>query len=227
MITELKKVLSQRSRSARARLFHKALRPAQSAAILDLGGGKGRHMARFYPQLKNVHIADYNPDALAFAREQFGFNTHLIGEAERLPFENNEFDIVFCSSVIEHVTGPKSEAVERFKIDGEAFRTEAKEYQRKFAAEVMRVGKAYFVQTPNRYFLVEAHSWLPLLGLLPTHWQWKIMRITNRFWPRKDDQPDWSLLSRKDLRDLFPNATIYTERTFGFAKSYIAIGKPQ
>lgn len=52
-------------------------------------------------------------------------------------FQDNEFDAVFSNSVIEHVG------------DYEA--------QRQMANEIMRVGKRYFVQTPNFYFPIEPH----------------------------------------------------------------------
>ncbi|WP_228061055.1 MULTISPECIES: class I SAM-dependent methyltransferase [unclassified Coleofasciculus] len=62
-------------------------------------------------------------------------------------FEDNEFDVVFSNSVIEHV-GDYEE-------------------QHKMANEVMRVGKRYFVQTPNFYFPIEPHFVLPLFQFLP------------------------------------------------------------
>ncbi|HWR52394.1 MAG TPA: methyltransferase domain-containing protein [Bryobacteraceae bacterium] len=73
------------------------------------------------------------------------------GDGCRLPFRDAAFDVVFSNSVIEHV--------------GDAAR------QRAFAAEAARVGKGYWVQTPNRRFPVEVHLHTPFIHWLPREWQ--------------------------------------------------------
>lgn len=226
MITTLKESIARRSRARRSQLFFSALKPDPDALVVDLGGGKGRHMARFYSALKNVCIVDYNEESLAYAASKFGFQTRMVDGTERLPFEDKEVDIIFCSSVIEHVTGPKEDAVARFKRDGQDFSRQAFDYQKRFADEIRRCGKGYFVQTPNRLFPVEVHSWLPMLGYLPTHVQWSIMRVTNHFWPRKDDAPDWNLLDEQQMRAYFPDAEFHIERWMGIPKSIIAVKRP-
>lgn len=226
MITALKSAIARRSRAKRARLALRYLGISENDRILDLGGGKGRHFASVFPFRRNVWISCHLPDNLRYAEEKYGFNTVLLdGTDERLPFEDKAFDVVFCSSVIEHVTGPKDEAVQRFKSDGAAFQREAFAYQERFAREIRRIGKRYYVQTPNRNFPVEVHSWIPGLGYLRTDRQWKVIRRFNGFWPRKDERPDWSLLTRSDMRRLFPDAEIVTERWGGLTKSIIAIGR--
>ncbi len=39
----------------------------------------------------------------------------------------------------------------------------------------------------------------------------------------KKTQTDWHLLTTTKMRELFPNAVIYTEKIFGIPKSIIAI----
>ncbi len=63
-----------------------------------------------------------------------------------LPFADGEFDLVYCSSVIEHVP-PASRAA--------------------FAAELRRVGRCWLVQTPAYSFPLEPHSLLPGAHWLP------------------------------------------------------------
>lgn len=46
----------------------------------------------------------------------------------------------------------------------------------RFAAEVRRVGKRYYVQTPNRHFWIEPHLLTPLIHFLPKSWQKKLVR---------------------------------------------------
>jgi len=223
MITKLKTWVANRSRHQRSLLLRSQLAPTPTTRILDLGGGKGRHFGKYYPDLKAVCIADFNAEALAYARDTYGFDTIQVDGKDDLPFEDKAFDMVFCSSVVEHVTGEKLAAVERFKRDGRAFKNVAWKAQQKFAAEVRRIAKAYYVQTPSRWFPVEVHSWIPLIGALPTNMQWRVIQVFNRFWPRKDESPDWSLLGFDEMRELFPDAIIHRERMFGLTKSYIAI----
>ena len=223
-VITLKVAASGRSRKARAELFNRTLHPTEHTLILDLGGGRGRHFGTYFSTLKNVVILDNNLEALKHAATVYGFATRHVDATERLPFDNHEFDIVFCSSLIEHVTGPRVEAIRRFKENGKLFRDEAWAYQKQLAAEIHRIGKSYFVQTPNRYFLIETHSWIPMLGYLPTHIQWHIIKSFNSFWPRRHSEPDWALLSLREMKILFPDAKIHRERfLFLFTKSLIAI----
>jgi SAM-dependent methyltransferase len=225
MLTAVKTYFSTRSRKWRSDLFRKLMKPTEDTLILDLGGGKGTHMARFYPEAKNVHIADFNPDALEHARTQYGFIPHRVEATETLPFRDDQFDVVFCSSVIEHVTGDKEEVAAMFKRDGRTLKANAFRYQQRFAREIVRIGRRYFVQTPAREFPIETHTWLPITSWLPSHWQWRVMRVINRLpFPRKHTMPDWSLLTFKEMQELFPDATIYKEKLFGLTKSYIAVG---
>ncbi|RVT39904.1 class I SAM-dependent methyltransferase [Sphingobium algorifonticola] len=225
MISNIKNIVAKKSRYKRSKLFLKLLNPSEDSTILDLGGGKGRHFASVFPFRKNVTISCFIQSNLDYAKNNYGFNTILLdGTQEKLPFEDNHFDIVFCSSVIEHVTGPKSQAIADFKSDGDIFRTKAYDYQKNFALEIQRISKRYFVQTPDKRFFVEVHSWIPLLGYLRTHNQWKVIKLFNRFWPRKDENPDWALLSVREMKEFFPDATIHYEKLFGINKSIIAVG---
>ncbi|MEM2045934.1 MAG: class I SAM-dependent methyltransferase, partial [Candidatus Bathyarchaeia archaeon] len=56
----------------------------------------------------------------------------IIGDARCMPFKDKSFDVVFSNSVIEHVGNYDD--------------------QKMCAEEIRRVGKCYFVQTPNFYF---------------------------------------------------------------------------
>ena len=86
--------------------------------------------------------------------------------------------------------------------NGRDFRAQSEERQRAFAAEIKRVGTQYFVQTPNRWFPVESHTWLPFLGWLPRRMLPPVLRVIFRFWG-KTTQPDWRLLGPEDVSRLF------------------------
>jgi len=223
MFKDLIDTLSKNARSKRADLFKEYLNPIPQDRILDLGGGDGTYIASVVPYRTNIYVADIRPEALAKAREQFGFNTVLIDEDGRIGFPDGFFDIVFCSSVIEHVTVRKDD-VRHFRTNREFFNA-AYERQREFADEIRRVGERYFVQTPNKYFPIESHTWLPFfIVLMPRSWQITTVDFFNRWWLKKTS-PDWNLLTRDQMQDLFPEAEIVLEKFFGFTKSIMAIKK--
>ena len=142
-------------------------------------------------------------------------------EKNILPFSDHEFNIVFCNSVIEHVTIPKEE-IWSFKSTKD-FKNLSLKRQVEFANEIRRIGKSYFVQTPNKYFIIESHTWLPgLIVFLPRSIQIKTIKFFNKFWV-KTTTHDWNLLTFKDMKKLFPDAVIYKEKSFGLTKSLIAI----
>jgi hypothetical protein len=97
------------------------------------------------------------------------------------------------------------------------------------AKEAMRVGKKYFVQTPNRHFFMEAHYALPFVQYLPknlTHFLLTKTRLSRGSkWNPKDAQQyldEIRLLSEREMKMLFPAATIYKEKFIGMVKSYSA-----
>lgn len=133
----------------------------------------------------------------------------VLGDGCDLPFGENSFELVFSNSVIEHV--PDHEA---------------------FAREIMRVGRSYYVQTPNKWFPIEPHFMTPFIHFLPTAWRMKLVR---RFsvWgliakPSKTEYEhavsSTRLLGLPDMKRLFPGATFEVERFLGLTKSIIAIG---
>jgi SAM-dependent methyltransferase len=209
-------------RLRRGRLFIERLRPAEADSILDLGGGRGGHIAEIVPYRANVTIGDLDADALAVAAETYGFGTLHLDGGETFPVADRHYDLVFCSSVIEHVTGPKG-IVYNLEDAGQ-FAASAKAAQANFAAELRRVAKRYFVQTPYKYFPIEQHSFLPFfVVLLPRRWQVRLMRfLYERQW-LKPVYPDFRLLTIREMRALFPDAEIVLERYCGFVKSIVAI----
>lgn len=139
-----------------------------------------------------------------------GFS-YVTGDGCALPFRDDEFEVLFSNSVIEHVG--------------------TWERQQAFAREARRVGRKLWVQTPAREFFVEPHLIAPCVHWLPRKWQRRLIRnFTVRGWltrptPAEVDEflAEVRLLSRAELTRLFPDCEILTERFLGLPKSYIAI----
>jgi hypothetical protein len=215
MIKKVAEIFSERSRTRRATLFCRYIHPTQEDRILDLGPEDGNYIAKIIPFRENVFIADINEEMLKRGRARYGFQTVLLDESGVLPFEDNYFDIVHCSSVIERVTVDKGQ---QWSIQSKKEFTEISfKRQKQFANEIRRVGKSYFVQTPNKNFIFESHTWLPLIQFLPRPLMIKTIRFLNKWWVKKT-APDWNLLTVRQMKELFPDVIIVREKVFGFNK---------
>ena len=112
-----------------------------------------------------------------------------------LPFADDEFDLAYCSSVIEHI---------------------APEQRAAFAAEVRRVARGWYVQTPAFSFPVEPHALLPFAHWLPA-------RLRRPYW-RLGVAGDWErieLLRRDEMAALFGEPV--AERAGPLVKSWISV----
>jgi SAM-dependent methyltransferase len=118
--------------------------------------------------------------------------------SERLPFADREFDLVYSSSVIEHVPPARRAA---------------------FAAEIRRVGRGWFVQSPAYSFPIEPHALLPFAHWLP-------VPLRRRYW-RLGAAGAWeeiALLRLSEMEDLFGPA--HTERFGPLVKSWVCVSPP-
>jgi SAM-dependent methyltransferase len=183
LIIKLFSAFSKNAREKRATVFRKSFLIDENTKILDLGSDTGSNIQAvlqgtpFNP--KNIYIADINSSAIGKGANTYGFVPVLINESEQLPFDDGAFDIVYSSSVIEHVTVPKEHVWSLYS--GKEFRDKSFNRQKVFANEIKRLGKQYFVQTPYKHFPIESHSWLPFFSWLPRRMQIPTLRITNMF----------------------------------------------
>jgi len=182
-------------------MFAELMRISSGAAVLDLGG----HPKIWDSIALPLDITILNlPGAVETAAATHHRMRYVEGNAcEVVAFREKQFDIVFSNSVIEHVGPPGRQA--------------------DFAREVRRLGRAYWVQTPSKWFPLEAHCGMPFWWFYPAG----LRRYFIERWRRK--LPAWTemvegtrVLTRAELKRFFPEATITVERVCGFPKSYIA-----
>ncbi len=204
-----KNSFSVKWRRKRFKLFTEILADLKPPVrILDVGGTD-----YFW---KNV---DFTPEShtTIVLLNLYTINTSLpwlsseVGDGTDLSrFADKEFDIVFSNSVIEHLG--------------------TWEKQQKMAKEIQRVGKHYFVQTPNHYFPMEPHFLFPFFHFLP-HWlKVSIVRNFDSGWFDKIEDKNLAeeavrsirLLTRKELLQLFPGCNIFKEKVMGMTKSFVA-----
>lgn len=215
--------MQQRFRSQRfARvqaLIEQLLESSDSIRILD-AGGRPEYWNMLDPRLRNrVHLtilnygtelALYSPDA----EDTLNYE-NVAGNACDMPqYADGSFDMVHSNSVIEHVGSYANMAA--------------------FAREVRRVGRAYYVQTPNFWFPIDPHIAFPFLHWLPdsmrlfafTHFNLGLAKKAS-FEKAVARMDDCRMISRRFMRALFPDGEHYGER-FGlvFTKSLIAIRRP-
>jgi predicted SAM-dependent methyltransferase len=119
---------------------------------------------------------------------------------QRLPFDDEEFDIAYASSVIEHIPP---------------------ELRASFARELRRVARGWYVQTPAISFPIEPHALLPAAHWLPRslrRWYWRLGAT------RVDHPDEIHLLRRRELESLFGPA--FPERFGPLTKSWISFRAP-
>lgn len=186
-----------RAQAAIFRQYVWSVRERERERILDVGYGYGQFedgLARL--GIKNEVIAldivtrdtSNAPNVTAF----------IVADAAHLPFADRSIDIIYCNSLLEHVG------------DGDI--------QRQTFAEIERVGRKFFVQTPNRHFPIEPHHLLPFFQYWPRCVkQWVGRNILGHY------EEVW-LLDRKTVRELANignEIAIWEEKVLGLTKSFV------
>ncbi len=173
--------------------------------ILDIGGTQSYWLNMGLPDDLDIHVLLLNLHLESVTDPRF---TSIVGDATNLKeFANDSFDVVYSNSVIEHLF--------------------SWENQVKMAEEVKRVGKCYFVQTPNYYFPIEPHWLFPFFQFLPRFIK---IHLTNNFslGHYKKTQnleqaiqrvEEVKLLTSKEMKHLFQDGNLYQERFLGLVKS--------
>jgi len=177
--------------------------------ILDIGGTEA-----YWNMMPAEFGKDISIILLNLAQEKVSSPnlTSVVGDARQIEAKDSSFDVVFSNSVIEHVGSFHD--------------------QRLMATEVQRVGKRYFIQTPNRNFPLEPHFLFPFFQFLPLNVRVWLLRNFRLGWFPKTPDPEQArrvvsqirLLNERDFISLFPAAEIHREKALGLTKSFVAYG---
>ncbi len=201
---DIHRPLARYFRSRRLRRFARSFNVDEQTKVLDLGGAE-----YYWPWLEvrpRVTVANYAARDLKRVALDW-----VRADGRNLPFRDGAFDVVYCNSVLEHLPDEASREA--------------------MAREIERVGLGYSVQTPNRWFPLEAHTLTPAFHFLPKRWQARLARNFT-IWGRlqrpsraeaRGFVENIRLLSARDLQGLFPDAAIERERFLGLTKSLIAV----
>jgi len=184
--------------------------------ILDIGGRSSFwNNIQLGDYMKRLDITIVNIEENRDSTERFKY---IAADARDLPFLVDSFEVVFSNSVIEHVVGD----------NGVTFCE-----QQKMANEILRVGKKFYVQTPNYWFPMEPHFMFPFFQWLPISIKAFLLRNFNLGWHKKIKNKDEAiriaksirLLTSKEMNSLFPDSNTYKEIFFGLTKSITKYSK--
>jgi len=203
--------LATRMRRQRFQLFLSLLQTIEGHVdILDIGGTQQFWDLMLGDDSPDIRVTLLNIDHQKVSSKRF---ISARGDARSMPeFASNSFDVVFSNSVIEHVG--------------------TYENQRQMANEIRRVGRSFFVQTPNKRFPLEPHFLFPWFQYLPVATRaWLVSRFDVGWYKRIPDAraaraevESIELLTKKRFAALFPGARIHEEKVAGLTKSFVAIG---
>lgn len=191
--------IQARSRRARFDFFMQVVRPGSEELILDLGGGSTGFLTTLYSNKSRFLLLDIDFAAAAALKRVYSDGLAVVADAQHLPFRDKAIDVIFSNSVIEHIPD-----------------------QQAFAREIQRVGKAYFVQTPNKGFPMDSHYLIPFFQFLPIALQRFVYERIGGGWWRKQQRiyEPIHYLSECRLRQLFPDSEIAHERFLLMDKSF-------
>jgi SAM-dependent methyltransferase len=175
--------------------------------ILDAGGTQNFWEQMNFTSPDNAEITILNKDPVKITLPNFRF---MEGDIRSLNmFSDDEFDVVFSNSAIEHLNTNED---------------------RKIAAkEIMRAGKKYYVQTPNYYFPFEPHFLFPFFQFLPEILKIFLLVKFRLGWYKKAENKaeaeklinSIKLLTKKELLNLFAGSKLYKEKFLFLTKSLV------
>jgi SAM-dependent methyltransferase len=196
----------RKSREQKHRIFQTRMRPTPQMRILNVGAtgahlGLAEQFESFYEQRSRIVGGGISCAEAQDYRNSFPGVAAVVFDGCALPFPDKSFDIVYSNAVLEHLPSPAH--VERF------------------AAEVQRVGKGWFVTTPNLWYPIEPHYHLPFVQFLPEKPQRTVVRAFGNV-----PYDNLRLLTKKEMRRLFAAGEVIASRVTFYPETIIAYRAP-
>ncbi len=207
--------LSSISRRRKLALFYETFCPTDEMRVLDVGaeanpnGDRGLQLIDSYKWKFNLTALNLSHEHVARIKKHYPQVDAVVADACKLPWPDNYFDIVYSNAVIEHV--------------GDFVR------QKQMASEIMRVGKRWFVSTPNRWYPFEFHLRLPFVTWLGGDAYLHAARLVRynhvrRRYTFNNSKADFRLMDANEMKLCFPGCRIVKQRITFMAETLIALG---
>lgn len=205
--------LSSISRKRKFELFDKVMKPTTQTKMLDVGAeissGQELQFIDLYHRGNKLTAVNTSAEHIKEIQERYPGVEAIVGDACDLPWPDKHFDIIYSNAVIEHV--------------GDF------ERQKQMAAEIMRVGKRWFVTTPNRWYPFEFHMRLPFVTWLPVKaylWVGRIIsynHVSHKYM-FGIKRSGIRLMTAAELKRCFSTSRIIKQRVTFMAETLIAVG---
>jgi len=206
----------RRGRVLRAQIDALADHLGRDIVVLDVGGRPDYWCNVGFERIQRIYLTNFRESELNRPLPQdvpAEIFTREIGDARDLSaYADKSVDLAHSNSVIEHV-GAWSD-------------------MQRMASELIRVGRSGWVQTPAWSFPVEPHYLAPFLHWFAPPLRSRMLSLSLRrglrsksLVERREHVERINLLSRGEVKALFPGCSIYVERVI-LAKSYAAHWMP-
>ena len=166
-------------------------RPRNATTALDVGCQAGS-LVDDLAERTGLEWQGIDPTLVGEQRSPNGARL-LHGWADQLAFEDESFDVLLFANVFEHIP-PEKRIPSLVEM-----------------ARVLKPGGVIVGQIPNPYFLVESHSRLPFMGMLPERAQKRYWRYAPVPWDH-----DFYSVTLKDLAPVAAEAGLLVRHTSKF-----------